>query len=61
MDNITSITPGVLKGGLNAVARHPTRDEIVVGGADGVAKVTAAMPIGEERRSRGPLVRYRLA
>ena len=29
--------------------------------ADGVAKVTAAMPIGEERRSRGPLVRYRLA
>ncbi len=39
VDNITSITPGVLKGGVNAVARHPERDEIVVGGADGVAKV----------------------
>ena len=39
VDNITSITPGVLKGGVNAVARHPSRDEIVVGGADGEAKV----------------------
>jgi WD40 repeat protein len=39
VDNITSITPGVLKGGVNTVARHPERDEIVVGGADGVAKV----------------------
>lgn len=35
IDNITSITPGALKGGLAAVARHPDRDEIVVGGADG--------------------------
>jgi WD40 repeat protein len=39
VDNITSITPGALKGGVNAIARHPDRDEIVVGGADGVAKV----------------------
>ena len=39
MDNITSITPGVLKGGIAAVDRHPTRDEIVIGGADGIPKV----------------------
>ena len=39
IDNITSITPGVLKGGIAAVDRHPTRDEIVIGGADGIPKV----------------------
>ncbi len=39
VDNITSITPGALKGGLASVARHPSRDEIVIGGADGVPKV----------------------
>ncbi len=39
VDNITSITPGVLKGGLLALARHPERDEIVVGGSDGEPKV----------------------
>jgi WD40 repeat protein/mono/diheme cytochrome c family protein len=39
VDNITSITPGALKGGLIAVARHPKRDEIVMGGADGSPKV----------------------
>jgi WD40 repeat protein len=39
VDNITSITPGALKGGLIAVARHPTRDEVVMGGADGSPKV----------------------
>ena len=39
IDNITSITPGVLKGGIASVARHPQRDEIVIGGADGVPKV----------------------
>ena len=39
VDNITSITPGALKGGILSVARHPTRDEIVIGGADGVPKV----------------------
>ena len=39
VDNITSITPGALKGGIAAVARHPERDEIVIGGADGVPKV----------------------
>jgi WD40 repeat protein len=39
IDNVTSITPGALKGGVQTVARHPQRDEVVVGGADGVAKV----------------------
>lgn len=39
VDNITSITPGVLKGGITAVARHPGRDEILIGGADGIPKV----------------------
>ena len=38
IDNITSITPGALSGGLNSVAVHPTRNEIIVGGADGIAK-----------------------
>ncbi|HEV3261323.1 MAG TPA: c-type cytochrome domain-containing protein [Gemmataceae bacterium] len=39
VDNITSITPGALKGGLMAVARHPTKDELLIGGADGVPKI----------------------
>ncbi|GAA5507063.1 DUF1549 domain-containing protein [Novipirellula caenicola] len=39
VDNITSITPGALSGGLNSVAIHPQRNEILIGGADGVAKV----------------------
>jgi DNA-binding beta-propeller fold protein YncE len=39
VDNITSITPGALKGGLAAVDRHPTKDEVVVGGSDGVPKI----------------------
>ena len=39
VDNITSITPAALKGGLTAVARHPKRDEIVLGGSDGVPRL----------------------
>lgn len=39
VDNVTSITPGALSGGLNSVAAHPQRNEIVIGGADGIAKV----------------------
>jgi WD40 repeat protein/mono/diheme cytochrome c family protein len=35
VDNITSITPGALKGGLVAVERHPLREEVLTGGADG--------------------------
>ena len=39
IDNITSITPGALSGGLNSVAMHSDRSEIFVGGADGVPKL----------------------
>ncbi|MFN6205822.1 MAG: DUF1549 domain-containing protein [Planctomycetota bacterium] len=39
VDNITSITPGVLKGGIAAVTRHPSRDEILIGSADGMPKI----------------------
>lgn len=39
VDNITSITPGALKGGLQAVDRNPLKDELLIGGADGVPKI----------------------
>src|SRR5262249_24959492 len=39
VDNVTSISPGALKGGIQAVARHPSRDEVVTGGSDGTPKV----------------------
>jgi len=39
VDNITTITPGISKGGIGSVARHPTSDAIVVGGGDGVPKI----------------------
>jgi WD40 repeat protein len=39
VDNVTSITPGALKGGVQSVARHPSRDEIVIGGSDGQPRV----------------------
>jgi WD40 repeat protein len=39
VDNITSITPGALKGGLQTVARHPRKDELLIGGSDGQAKI----------------------
>jgi len=39
IDNITSITPGALKGGVHTIARHPLRDEVLVGGTDGVPQI----------------------
>lgn len=39
IDNVTSITPGALKGGLASVDRHPTKEEVLCGGADGVPKI----------------------
>jgi WD40 repeat protein/mono/diheme cytochrome c family protein len=39
IDNITSITPGVLGGPLYFVTRHPTKNEFLTGGDDGVTKV----------------------
>lgn len=51
IDNITSITPGALKGGLNAVDRHPTQNHLLIGGADGVPKIYKM--IREEARRIG--------
>lgn len=45
VDNITSITPGALKGGILSLDRHPERDEIVIGGSDGQPKVYRAFRI----------------
>ena len=39
IDNITSITPGALKGGVTALATHPKFDQIVDGGSDGLPRV----------------------
>src|SRR3954467_11055995 len=39
IDNITSITPGALKGGIQSVVSHPLRDEILFGGSDGVPRI----------------------
>src|SRR5262249_12369083 len=38
IDNITSITPGALKGGLISVDRQPTSDVLLVGGAAGMPR-----------------------
>jgi WD40 repeat protein/mono/diheme cytochrome c family protein len=52
-DNITSITPGALKGGLIVVRRHAKNDELLIGGSDGVPKIykmyrTQARQIGDD-------------
>jgi WD40 repeat protein/mono/diheme cytochrome c family protein len=52
IDNVTSITPGALKGGLICVERHPTKDEFLAGGSDGQPKIfqmlrTSARQIGD--------------
>lgn len=53
VDNITSITPGALKGGLMTVDRHPAKDELLIGGSDSVPKTyqmyrTKARQIGDD-------------
>ncbi len=53
IDNITSITPGVLGGPLYLVVRHPARDEFLTGGEDGIPKLyqmlrTKARQIGDD-------------
>lgn len=59
IDNITSITPGALKGGLMAVQRHPSEEQVLIGGADGEPKLykifrTQARQIGDDfNRIRG--------
>ena len=39
VDNVTSITPGILRGGVNSVDRHPMQDHVLVGGSDGVPQI----------------------
>jgi WD40 repeat protein len=39
IDNLTSITPKALKGGLIAVASHPKLEEVLVGGSDGTPQI----------------------
>ena len=36
IDNVSSITPGALRGGLLAIDRHPQRDEFLIGGSDSI-------------------------
>lgn len=53
IDNLTSITPNALKGGIATVVRHPLREEILMGGSDGVPKLyqifrTANRQIGDD-------------
>ena len=53
IDNITSITPGALKGGIMAVERHPKEEQVLIGGADGEPKLykifrTEARKIGDD-------------
>ena len=49
--NVTTHTPGILRGGMIDIARHPSRNELLAGGADGAPKlfkmeVTAAPASG---------------
>ncbi len=59
VDNITSITPGALKGGLVCVERHPSREQVLTGGSDGEPKLyqifrTKTRVIGDDfNRIRG--------
>ena len=46
VDNITSITPGALKGGLLAVARRPQVKKTIIKGVDGADKVYDEVMIG---------------
>lgn len=52
VDNVTSITPGALRGGIDSVDRHPSSDVVAVGGADGQPQLfqifrTAPRKIGD--------------
>ncbi|MFT5467469.1 MAG: WD40 repeat protein/mono/diheme cytochrome c family protein [Verrucomicrobiales bacterium] len=39
VDNLTSITPEALKGGIGAVVIHPSQDHILIGGSDGAPQI----------------------
>lgn len=53
VDNITSITPGALKGGLIAVDRHPSQDQVIVGGSDGTPKLFRIYRLPDQQRKIG--------
>ena len=53
VDNITSITPGALKGGILSVDRDPKKDELLVGGADGTPKIYRMFRPGDKQRQIG--------
>ena len=60
IDNVTSITPGALKGGVLAVATHPTLEHLVTAGSDGLPKVyrifrEAKREIGDDAQFIGDL------
>src|SRR5262249_33140638 len=53
IDNITTITPGVLGGGLRGLVRRPGKDEYLTAGEDGIPKLykmlrTTARKIGDD-------------
>lgn len=39
LGNLTTHTPGVLRGGMQCIDRHPKRNEVIVGSADGSPKL----------------------
>lgn len=39
VDNLTSITPGALKGGIGSVTLHPSQDHILIGSSDGTPQI----------------------
>jgi WD40 repeat protein len=56
IDDITSITPGALKGGLQTVDRHPTKDELLIGGSTSSGRSSrfqgGSSPPGTRRMAR---------
>jgi len=60
VDNVTSITPGALKGGVLALATHPYLEHIIAAGSDGVPKAyrifrEVAREIGDDAQLIGEL------
>lgn len=60
IDNVTSITPGALKGGVQALGRHPKFNIFVAGGSDGMPRAyrvfrETARQIGDDANLIGEL------
>lgn len=43
LGNVTSITPGALKGGVQAMAAHPKQNSFIAGGSDGATRLYKAV------------------